>query len=154
MMRRTFPRIAASPVSYTAVGQSCASSRKCCWHWRLAIARGARHPTGCLPLERRSCGLCGVGARPQFHAGNAQPFEVALAATRAGNLFTTHTAVTAGFDRFTPALIEQYLGHYATDKLGISLYDLLALGRQNPNDASKVSTWRIWPFAAAVRRMA
>ena len=32
-----------------------------------------------------------------------QPFEVALAVTRAGNLFTTHTAVAAGFDRFTPA---------------------------------------------------
>jgi starch phosphorylase len=62
---------------------------------------------------------------------------VALAATRAGNLFTTHTAVAAGFDRFTPALIEQYLGHYATDKLGISLHDLLALGRQNPNDPSE-----------------
>ena len=40
----------------------------------------------------------------------AQPFDVALAATRAGNLFTTHTAVAAGFDRFAPALIEQYLG--------------------------------------------
>ena len=64
-----------------------------------------------------------------------QPFEVALAATRAGNLFTTHTAVAAGFDRFTPALIEQYLGGYAEKKLGISLHDLLALGRQNPNDA-------------------
>ena len=29
-----------------------------------------------------------------------QSFEVALAITRAGNLFTTHTAVPAGFDRF------------------------------------------------------
>jgi len=42
-----------------------------------------------------------------------QPFEVALSVTRAGNLFTTHTSVAAGFDRFTPALIEQYLGAYA-----------------------------------------
>jgi starch phosphorylase len=62
---------------------------------------------------------------------------VALAATRAGNLFTTHTAVAAGFDRFTPALIEQYLGGYAEKRLGISLQDLLALGRQNPNDSSE-----------------
>jgi starch phosphorylase len=68
---------------------------------------------------------------------NGLPFEVALAATRAGNLFTTHTAVAAGFDRFDPALIEQYLEHYAKDKLGISLHDLLALGRQNPNDPSE-----------------
>jgi starch phosphorylase len=58
---------------------------------------------------------------------------VSLSVTRAGNLFTTHTAVAAGFDRFAPALIEQYLGRYAS-KLGLTLHDLLALGRQNPND--------------------
>ncbi len=63
-------------------------------------------------------------------------FDVALAVTRAGNLFTTHTAVDAGFDRFSPALIEQYLGNYAK-KLGISLQELLALGRQNPDDSSE-----------------
>jgi starch phosphorylase len=66
-----------------------------------------------------------------------QPFEVALAATRSGNLFTTHTAVAAGFDRFAPALIEQYLGGYAQQKLGIALQDLLALGRQNRTDSSE-----------------
>jgi starch phosphorylase len=57
--------------------------------------------------------------------------------TRAGNLLTTHTAVAAGLDRFAPALIEQYLGGYAEQKLGIALHDLLALGRQNPNDSSE-----------------
>jgi len=66
-----------------------------------------------------------------------QPFDVALTVTRAGNLFTTHTAVAAGFDRFVPALIEQYLGGYATKQLGLSLHDLLALGRQNPHDSSE-----------------
>ena len=50
-----------------------------------------------------------------------QPFEVALTVTRSGNLFTTHTPVDAGFDRFAPALIEQYLDWYAQNKLGISL---------------------------------
>jgi len=72
-----------------------------------------------------------------FMQETAQPFDVALAVTRAGNLFTTHTAVAAGFDRFAPALIEQYLGGYAEQKLGIPLHDLLALGRQNPNDWSE-----------------
>jgi starch phosphorylase len=72
-----------------------------------------------------------------FMVETGQPFEVALAATRAGNLFTTHTAVAAGFDRFEPALIQQYLGGYAEQKLGITLHDLLALGRQNPDDASE-----------------
>ncbi len=35
------------------------------------------------------------------------------------------------------ALIEQYLGGYAEKKLGITLQDLLALGRQNPKDGSE-----------------
>jgi starch phosphorylase len=60
-------------------------------------------------------------------------FDSALAATRAGNIFTTHTAVPAGFDRFSPSLIEKYLTHYI-DQLGITLHDLLALGRHNPED--------------------
>jgi starch phosphorylase len=66
-----------------------------------------------------------------------QPFQVALAVTRAGNLFTTHTAVPAGFDRFAPSLMEQYLGNYAEKKLGITLKELLALGRINPEDPSE-----------------
>jgi len=77
-----------------------------------------------------------LGTRPDFMDETGQPFDVALAVTRAGNLFTTHTAVDAGFDRFAPALIEQYLGGYAK-KLGITLHDLLALGRRNPGDPSE-----------------
>lgn len=72
-----------------------------------------------------------------FMEATGQPFEVALAVTRAGNLFTTHTAVAAGFDRFAPDLIGPYLGWYAEQRLGITLQDLLALGRQNPNDSSE-----------------
>jgi len=64
-------------------------------------------------------------------------FEVALAVTRAGNLFTTHTAVAAGFDRFAPALIEAYLAGYARTQLGITSRDLLALGRLDPSDPSE-----------------
>jgi len=65
------------------------------------------------------------------------PFDVALAATRAGNVFTTHTPVSAGFDRFSPALIERLLRHYAEGRLGVSLRDLLALGRENPDDPNE-----------------
>lgn len=60
-------------------------------------------------------------------------FQAALAATRAGNIFTTHTAVPAGFDRFPPELIEKYLARYV-DQLGVSMQDLLALGRGNRED--------------------
>ncbi|MGO8928658.1 MAG: alpha-glucan family phosphorylase [Limisphaerales bacterium] len=71
-----------------------------------------------------------------FMKETGQPFHVALAATRAGNIFTTHTAVAAGFDCFTPSLIEEYLGGYAR-RLGITLHDLLALGRRNPDDSTE-----------------
>ena len=64
-------------------------------------------------------------------------FEVALAITRAGNLFTTHTAVAAGFDHFSPELMEQFLGGYAKDELGISFNDLMSLGRRDPNNFSE-----------------
>ena len=69
-----------------------------------------------------------------FMKESGQSFDTALAITRAGNLFTTHTAVAAGFDRFDPRLIEQYLGRYATERLGIGVRELLALGRVNAND--------------------
>jgi len=72
-----------------------------------------------------------------FMAQTGQPFAVALMATRPGNVFTTHTAVAAGFDRFAPALVQQYLERYAADELGISLHDLLALGRSNPGDQTE-----------------
>lgn len=56
-------------------------------------------------------------------------FATALTITRSGTLFTTHTAVKAGFDCFPPHLIEQYLGKYAVQHLRISVEELLALGR-------------------------
>jgi starch phosphorylase len=66
-----------------------------------------------------------------------RPFHEALAITRAGNIFTTHTAVDAGFDRFSPELVQQYLSGYAQNVLGISVHDLLSLGRKNPDDTSE-----------------
>jgi glycogen phosphorylase len=103
--------------------------------WRLLGALGIQ-PEVCHLNEGHAAFAVLERAR-SFMQETEQPFEVALTVTRAGNLFTTHTAVAAGFDRFDPALIEQYLGDYAEQELGITLHDLLALGRQNPNDSSE-----------------
>ena len=103
--------------------------------WRLLAALGI-HPEVCHLNEGHAAFAVLERAR-DFMQATGETFEVALAVTRAGNLFTTHTAVAAGFDRFAPALIEQYLGRYAEKQLGLTLHDLLALGRQNPNDASE-----------------
>jgi starch phosphorylase len=103
--------------------------------WRLLRALGLQ-PEICHLNEGHAAFAVLERARA-FMEDTGQPFEVALAATRAGNLFTTHTAVAAGFDRFSPGLMEQYLKGYAEKKLGISMYDLLALGRQDPADAGE-----------------
>ena len=103
--------------------------------WRLLRALGIQ-PEVCH-LNEGHAAFAVLERSRSFMEDTGQPFEVALAATRVGNLFTTHTAVAAGFDRFAPTLIEQYLGAYAKQKLGITLHDLLALGRQNPNDSSE-----------------
>lgn len=100
--------------------------------WRLLAALGIR-PEVCHLNEGHAAFAVLERAR-NFMKESGQPFDVALEATRAGNLFTTHTAVEAGFDRFPPALIERYLGRYAENELGLSTHQLLALGRQNPND--------------------
>jgi glycogen phosphorylase len=103
--------------------------------WRLLGALGIQ-PEVCH-LNEGHAAFAVLERALTFMKETGQPFEVALATTRAGNLFTTHTAVAAGFDRFDPDLIRQYLGGYAEQKLGISLDDLLALGRQNPDDSSE-----------------
>ena len=97
--------------------------------WRLLRAIGLQ-PDVCH-LNEGHAALVVLERARDFMAQAAQPFDVALAVTRAGNLFTTHTPVDAGFDRFTPELMDQYLGRYAEAQLGISFDDLLALGRQD-----------------------
>jgi len=103
--------------------------------WRLLTALGIK-PDVCHLNEGHAAFALLERAR-NFMQDSGQPFAIALAATRAGNLFTTHTAVAAGFDLFSPAVMEQYLGRYAREKLGLSVRELLALGRRNPDDTSE-----------------
>ncbi|HEU4609365.1 MAG TPA: alpha-glucan family phosphorylase, partial [Chitinophagaceae bacterium] len=45
-----------------------------------------------------------------FMVENKVSFDEALMVTRSGNVFTTHTAIGAGFDQFHPSLMDKYLG--------------------------------------------
>jgi starch phosphorylase len=103
--------------------------------WRLLSAMGLK-PEVCHLNEGHAAFAVLERARG-FMQEAKQPFDVALAVTRAGNLFTTHTAVAAGFDRFAPELVHRYLGAYAERELGITTQALLALGRQYSNDPSE-----------------
>jgi len=69
----------------------------------------------------------------RFMAMTGVSFQEAWWATRAGNVFTTHTPVAAGFDVFSPPLMEQYFRDYLA-QLRISTRDFLALGRKNAAD--------------------
>jgi starch phosphorylase len=103
--------------------------------WRLLRALGLA-PEVCHLNEGHAA--FAVLERARFYMeDHKKPFDLAMTITRAGNVFTTHTAVSAGFDRFDPALIRTYLNHYAVDELAISVDDLLAMGRQNPEDNSE-----------------
>jgi starch phosphorylase len=103
--------------------------------WRLLRALGLE-PEVCHLNEGHAAFAVLERAR-SYMGDNGKPFDVALAVTRAGNLFTTHTPVEAGFDRFAPSLIERYLRKYAEEKLSISVDDLLALGRRDRHDSSE-----------------
>lgn len=103
--------------------------------WKLLQAMGLQ-PEVCHMNEGHAAFLIFERAS-DFMKASGTSFEEALAVTRAGNLFTTHTSVAAGFDHFSPALMEQYFSSYAKEELHISFDDLMALGRLNANDSSE-----------------
>ncbi len=65
-------------------------------------------------------------------------FYEAQEAASAGLVFTTHTPVPAGHDRFTPQMMEYYFRDYVDRRLKIPWNDFLALGRQNPDDPNEL----------------
>ncbi len=103
--------------------------------WRLLRALGLQ-PEVCHLNEGHAAFAVLERAR-SYMEENKQPFDLALTVTRAGNLFTTHTPVEAGFDRFEPGLMESYFRKYAEEQLSIPFQDLLALGRRDRNDSSE-----------------
>jgi glycogen phosphorylase len=103
--------------------------------WRLLRALGLS-PEVCH-LNEGHAGLVTLERARDFMREGSRCFAVAHAATRAGNVFTTHTPVEAGFDRFAPSLFTAYLGEYANEELGISEQQLLDLGRAHPGDPTE-----------------
>ncbi len=75
-------------------------------------------------LERARC----------FAERNRIGFWDAVWATRAGNVFTTHTAVAAAFDHFSQEMLAKYGREYAAG-LGVPVAQIAALG-QPPGGAS------------------
>jgi len=103
--------------------------------WQLLNALGL-HPEVCHLNEGHAAFAVLERAR-SYMAENKVSFDLALTITRPGNLFTTHTPVDAGFDRFSTDLMEKYFKRYAENELSIPFPELLALGRRNRGDLSE-----------------
>ena len=64
-------------------------------------------------------------------------FDVAVPRVSREVVFTTHTPVPAGHDRFDAALVEEHLGPLR-EELGLSRESLLGLGRENTTDPDEL----------------
>jgi len=63
-------------------------------------------------------------------------FDTAVSRVSREVVFTTHTPVPAGHDRFDAALLEEHLG-LIREELGLSQESFLGLGRENPNNGEE-----------------
>ncbi|HYH73998.1 MAG TPA: alpha-glucan family phosphorylase, partial [Nocardioides sp.] len=70
-------------------------------------------------------GFQGIERIRELSEAHGLGFPEALQAVRAGTVFTTHTPVPAGIDRFPKALIERYFAGF-----GVPLHELLTLGAE------------------------
>jgi starch phosphorylase len=77
-------------------------------------------------------------------------FDDALRETSAAGVFTTHTPVPAGHDRFDGGLIEEHLGPQADD-LGLSHETFMGLGRVDPHNPSEPFCMTVLAFKTSRR---
>jgi starch phosphorylase len=74
-------------------------------------------------------GFLGLERIRRLMTADGLTFAEAVEAVRSGTIFTTHTPVPAGIDRFPRELMERYFKSWADD-VGMSFDELMALGHQ------------------------
>lgn len=103
---------------------------------KLGISPGVYH----LNEGHSSFGPLEVIRERMHHDGKA--FNDALREVAQQTVFTTHTPVPAGHDRFSGQLIEEHLGPLR-DSLGISYEQLMGLGRVEPQNDTEQFTMTV-----------
>jgi starch phosphorylase len=110
----------------------------------ILLGVGGWHILQMLGIEGDVCHLneghaafAGLERARQWMRERGVPFDEALAATRAGNVFTTHTPVEAGFDRYEPDLVSRYLLDDLASEARCLTEELLALGRRDGSAAGE-----------------
>lgn len=102
--------------------------------WRVLEA--VNRPIQVCHLNEGHAALVVVARTMSLMAKTGLPFPAALLATRAGNVFTTHTPVEAAFDCFETDLVRPYAEHLA-DRIHVPIQHILGLGRRNPADSNE-----------------
>ncbi|HEX8910206.1 MAG TPA: alpha-glucan family phosphorylase [Anaeromyxobacteraceae bacterium] len=100
--------------------------------WRALEAAGVASEV--CHLNEGHAAFAAVERARRFALAQRTSFGEALWATRAGNVFTTHTPVAAGFDRFPPELLQRYLPVFELEAVDEAGAALLRLGRVDPRD--------------------
>ncbi|MGE5194627.1 MAG: alpha-glucan family phosphorylase, partial [Deltaproteobacteria bacterium] len=91
---------------------------------------------GVLHLNEGHSGFVVLEAIRQRMEEEGITFEKAVPRVAREVVFTTHTPVPAGHDRFDAELIEEHLGPLR-ENLGLSRESFMALGRENPNNSDE-----------------
>jgi starch phosphorylase len=102
--------------------------------WRALTALGA--DADVCHLNEGHAALATVERARTFVHANDTDFFTALWATRAGNVFTTHTPMAAAFDTYPRELLENYAPAYARS-CGLTPAQLMGLGRAKPQDVDE-----------------
>ena len=95
-----------------------------------ALAAMGEHPSVFHMNEGHAAFMALERIRQFRQADPALTFDQAREAAAPSHVFTTHTPVPAGIDRFSPSLVARYFAHYH-DAIGLDLEGLLALGRED-----------------------
>ena len=116
----------------------------------MRALRALKIDPGVLHLNEGHSAFATLEAARQSMKEQGFSFEEALAEVSARTVFTTHTPVDAGHDRFPPQLIQDYLGPLQ-DELKISAATLLGLGRMQPGDHNEPFCMTILALKTAQR---
>lgn len=97
-----------------------------------------RAPAEVFHMNEGHAGFLGLTRMRELHAERGLSWGEALAAVRAGTVFTTHTPVPAGIDRFPTELVRHYFDPDETGNSrllpGLPVADMLALGAEDDPD--------------------
>jgi starch phosphorylase len=116
----------------------------------MRALRALKIDPGVLHLNEGHCAFATLEAAHQSMQEQGFSFEEALSEVSSRTVFTTHTPVDAGHDRFPPQLINEYLGPLQ-DQLGINAATMLGLGRMRPEDHNEAFCMTVLALKTAQR---